>query len=157
MKKRRILAFALTLVLLAACLPATAFAYEPIYVTSNGVTSTGSFDSLFSGNIIYYPADMAQTNEIYPVVVWANGTMCAPALYHSLLSKIAAAGYIVVTNTNVMSGDGKAQIASINFILAENEKPGSVFDGRVNTDRIAAAGHIHSTVRILFTDGQKLP
>ena len=141
MKKRRILALALTLVLLAACLPATAFAYEPIYVTSNGVTSTGSFDSLFSGNIIYYPADMAQTNEIYPVVVWANGTMCAPALYHSLLSRIAAAGYIVVTNTNVMSGDGKAQIASINFILAENEKPGSVFYGKVNTDRIAAAGH----------------
>ena len=113
MKLKRLTALALMLVLLAACLPATVFAYDPIYVTSNGVTSTGSFDSLFSGNIIYYPADMAETDETYPVVVWANGTMCAPALYNSLLSKIAGAGYIVVTNTNLMSGDGKAQIAGM--------------------------------------------
>ena len=139
--KKRLLILALTLAMLVACLPATVCAYDPIYVTSNGVTSTGSFDSLFSGQIIYYPADMTRSNETYPVVVWANGTMCAPVLYHSLLSKIAGAGYIVVTNTNVMSGDGKAQIASIDFILAENEKPGSVFFGKVNTDKIAVAGH----------------
>ena len=139
--KKRILVLVLTLALLAACLPTAAFAYEPIYVTSNGVTSTGSFDSLFSGNIIYYPADMADSGETYPVVVWANGTMCAPALYHSLLSKIAAAGYIVVTNTNVMSGDGKAQSASVDFILKANEDPDSVFCGKVDTDHIAAAGH----------------
>ena len=141
MKFKRFTALALTLVLLAACLPATAYAYDPIYVTSNGVTSTGAFDSLFSGNIIYYPADMAESNETYPVVVWANGTMCAPALYHSLLSKIAGAGYIVVTNTNLMSGDGKAQIASIDFIVKANEDPNSVFYGKVDVDHIAAAGH----------------
>ena len=141
MNMKRITALLLTLVLLAGCLPATASAYEPIYVTSNGVTSTGSFDSLFSGQIIYYPADMAESEEALPVVVWANGTMCAPALYHSLLSKIAAEGYIVVTNTNVMSADGKAQIASVDFILAENEDPDSVFYGKVDADSIAAAGH----------------
>ena len=43
MKFKRLTALALTLVLLAACLPATAYAYDPIYVTSNGVTSTGAF------------------------------------------------------------------------------------------------------------------
>ena len=139
--KKRLLVLALTLAMLAACLPATASAYDPIYVTSNGVTSTGAFDSLFSGNIIYYPADMADADETYPVVVWANGTMCAPVLYHSLLSKIAGAGYIVVTNTNVMSGDGKAQIASVDFIVKANEDPNSVFYGKVDTDHIAAAGH----------------
>ena len=125
--KKRLLVLALTLAMLVACLPATAYAYDPIYVTSNGVTSTGAFDSLFSGNIIYYPADMADTDETYPVVVWANGTMCAPALYHSLLSKIAAGGYIVVTNTDMMAADGESQRASIDFILAENTNPNSVF------------------------------
>lgn len=138
---KRIFALTLAVLLLVSVLPVSAAAYDPIYVTSNGVTSTGDFDSLFSGQIIYYPASMVESDETYPVVVWANGTMCAPALYHGLLSKIAAGGYIVVTNTNVMAADGEAQIASVDFILEKNEDPDSVFCGKVDTDRIAAAGH----------------
>ena len=141
---KRITVLLLALVLLAVCLPVgtSAAKYDPIYVTdANGITSTGDFDSLFSGQIIYYPASMMESDSTYPVVVWANGTMCAPALYHSLLSKIAAGGYIVVTNTDLMSADGKSQIKSINFILEKNDDPNSVFYGKVNTDRIAAAGH----------------
>lgn len=139
---KRILALTLAVLLLASAIPVSAAAYDPIYVTdSNGITSTGDFDSLFSGQIIYYPASMTESDGTYPVVVWANGTMCAPALYHSLLSKIAAGGYIVVTNTNMMSADGKAQIASIDFILEKNEDPDSVFYGKVDTAHIAAAGH----------------
>lgn len=142
MKMKRIIALALALLLMTAMLPVgAAAAYDPIYVTSNGVTSTGDFDSLFSGQIIYYPASLTEGDATYPVVVWANGTMCAPALYHSLLSKIAAGGYIVVTNTDMMSADGKSQIASVDFILEKNADPDSVFYQKVNTDRIAAAGH----------------
>lgn len=138
---KRILALTLTVLLLVSMIPVTASAYDPIYVTSNGVTSTGDFDSLFSGQIIYYPASVTESDGTYPVVVWANGTMCAPALYHSLLSKIAAGGYIVVTNTNMMSADGKTQIASIDFILEKNADPDSVFYQKVDTEHIAAAGH----------------
>ena len=138
---KRILVLTLVVLLLVSAIPVSAAVYDPIYVTSNGVTSTGDFDSLFSGQIIYYPASMMDSDETYPVVVWANGTMCAPALYHSLLSKIAAGGYIVVTNTNMMSADGKAQIASVDFILKKNEDPDSVFYGKVDTEHIAAAGH----------------
>ena len=144
MKIKRIVVLLLSVMLLATLIPTSAFAatFDPVYITdSKGVTSTGSFDSLFSGQIIYYPASMTESNQTYPVVVWANGTMCAPALYHSLLSKIAAGGYIVVTNTNMMSGDGKAQISSIDFILKQNDNPGSVFYQKVDTQRIAAAGH----------------
>lgn len=141
---KKILALLLSVILIASLLPVTALAaeYPPIYVTdSNGVTSTGDFNSLFSGHILYYPASLTDSEETYPVVVWANGTMCAPALYHSLLSKIAAGGYIVVTNTNVMSADGTAQRAAIDFILEQNDDPSSVFYHKVDTAHIAAAGH----------------
>ena len=142
MKMKRTIALVLALLLMTAMLPtAASAAYDPIYVTSNGVTSTGDFDSLFSGQIIYYPASLTESDGTYPVVVWANGTMCAPALYHSLLSQIAAGGYIVVTNTDMMSANGKTQIASVDFILAENEDPDSVFYQKVDTEHIAAAGH----------------
>jgi predicted dienelactone hydrolase len=143
MKSKRILALILALALSLTLFTSTvsAASYEPIYVTSNGVTSTGDFDSLFSGQIIYYPASLPTSDETYPVIVWANGTMCAPALYHGLLSKLAAGGYIVVTNTDMMAANGESQRKSIDFILAQNNNPDSVFYGKVDAGKIGAAGH----------------
>lgn len=102
---------------------------------SNNVICTGDFDCLTSGNIIFYPADMLENTQTYPVVVWANGTMCAPVLYYELLSEIAAGGYIVVTNTDMMAADGTSQVASVDFILEKNEDESSVFYNRVNTEK----------------------
>lgn len=144
MKSKRIIALLLVVLLSVTLFPCESYAakYAPIYVTdSNNVTSTGDFNSLFSGQIIYYPASLVESDTTYPVVVWANGTMCAPVLYHSLLSQIAAGGYIVVTNTDMMSADGESQIASIDFILEKNEEASSVFYQKVDTEHIAAAGH----------------
>ena len=141
--KKRVLSLALALVMLLTLVPtASALEREPIYVTdAYGVTNTGDFDSLLSGHIIYYPAGLAESDETYPVIVWANGTMCAPALYDGLLRLLARGGYIVVTNTDVMSADGTSQRAAIDFILEKNADPDSVFYGKVNTDKIGAAGH----------------
>lgn len=144
--KRKIITTVMTLALAATALfaPATVQAAEftPVYVTdANGTTCTGDFDSLLSGQIIFYPADLVESDATYPVIAWANGTMCAPGLYYSLLSKIAAGGYIVVTNTNMMSADGTAQIASIDFILKKNADPNSIFYQKVDTENIGVAGH----------------
>lgn len=144
--KRKLISTLMALALTATALftPATAQAaeYSPVYVTdANGTTCTGDFDSLLSGQIIFYPADLTESDATYPVISWANGTMCAPGLYYSLLSKIAAGGYIVVTNTNMMSADGEAQIDSIDFILEKNADPDSIFYGKVDTENIGVAGH----------------
>ena len=142
--KKRLFALTLALVMVFAMLPVSgsALELEPIYVTdANGVINTGDFDSLLSGHILYYPASLESSGETYPVIVWANGTMCAPALYDGLLRLLAQGGYIVVTNTDVMSADGSSQRAAIDFILEKNADPDSVFYGKVNTDKIGAAGH----------------
>lgn len=144
--KRKVLStvMALALALTALWTPVTAQAaeYTPVYVTDeNGTTCTGDFDSLLSGQIIFYPAELPTGNDTYPVVAWANGTMCAPGLYYELLSQIAAGGYIVVTNTNMMSADGTAQIGSIDYIIAQNSNPDSIFYGKVDTENIGVAGH----------------
>ena len=142
--KKRLFALTLALVMVFAMLPVSgsALELEPIYVTDGyGVTNTGDFDSLLSGHILYYPASLESSGETYPVIVWANGTMCAPALYDGLLRLLAQGGYIVVTNTDVMSADGSSQRAAIDFILEKNADPDSVFYGKVNTDKIGAAGH----------------
>ncbi len=110
-------------------------------VQSNGVTRTVHFESMFSAQIIFYPSDIAESDEKYPVISWANGTMCPPILYYGLLSKIAESGYIVVANTSVMSADGTGQIASIDYILSENEDAESVLFGKADTENIGVIGH----------------
>lgn len=145
MNKKRLISGLLLLVMLFTTIivptPVSA-AENSVYITDeNGTTCTGDFDSLVAGQIIFYPAEMMENNETYPVIAWANGTMCAPGLYYELLSQVAAGGYIVITNTNVMSADGKAQIGSIDHIIALNNDSESVFYNRVNTERIGVAGH----------------
>lgn len=94
-----------------------------------------------SGKIVFYPADLEESGEKYPVVVWANGTGCITQLYYSLLKTIAAAGYIVAADTTVMSADGTAQIDTVDYILGKNGDPSSALYGKVDTENIAAAGH----------------
>lgn len=145
-KTRRIITTLLAFTLLATTLlmPTKAYAKEitPSYATDeNGTTCTGDFGSLVSGHLIFYPADIAESNETYPLIAWANGTMCAPGLYYELLSQVASQGYIVVTNTNMMSADGKAQIASIDYALNKNNDPNSVIYGKIDVENIGVAGH----------------
>ena len=59
---------------------------------------------------MFYPGDIAESDEKYPVIVWANGTGCITQLYFNLLKSIAAAGYIVAADTSVMTADGTAQV-----------------------------------------------
>ena len=143
-KLAKLLSIALIVILVVSVVGAPVYAdkYEPVYVTDeNGTTCTGDFDCLVSGQIIFYPSDLSESDTTYPVVVWANGTMCAPVLYYELLSEIASQGYIVVTNTDVMSGDGSSQIESLDYIFAENEDETSIFYNKVDTEHAAAAGH----------------
>ncbi|MBP0967423.1 MAG: hypothetical protein J5722_07305, partial [Oscillospiraceae bacterium] len=118
----------------AAAAPASAASYS-----SSGVICD---DRLGEGQIVFYPESLlVQDEATYPVIVWANGTMCAPALYYGLLSGLAEHGYIVVANRELFAGNGNAQRASIDFITAENADAGSVFYGKADLEHIGAAGH----------------
>ena len=92
-------------------------------------------------HIVFYPKELENSSEQWPVIVWANGTMCAPVLYTNLLRDLAAEGFVVVASSEIMSADGKDQSKSIDFILAENARAGSVFYGKIDAGRIAACGH----------------
>lgn len=116
--------------------------YGSYYVTDdNGVVCTANMATLNKGNMMWFPESMFTSNEQLPVIVWANGTMCAPALYYDFLSQVAASGYIVVANTELFAGNGQEQKASIDFILAEDCDPDSVFYGKIDEEHIGVMGH----------------
>ena len=91
--------------------------------------------------IAFYPKELETSEKQYPVAVWANGTMCAPALYTSLLKGVAARGYVVVASSELMSADGTAQIAAIDYIFDQSMDESSVLCGKIDPQKIGAFGH----------------
>lgn len=120
---------------------------ETTQPTTDAPTPTGVKSKIYEQNgdldkqIVYYPAELETSAKTYPIVSWANGTMCTPDLYTELLKDIADGGYIVIASYETMTADGTAQRASIDLMISENNNSSSVFYGKVDTGRIAAIGH----------------
>jgi dienelactone hydrolase len=104
------------------------------------VAPTGVQTITDSNKTIVYPAALASSQYKYPVVSWANGTGCPTQLYQKVIEAIANAGYIVVADSTTMSGDGTAQIDSINYIINKNSDYSSVFYNKVDTVNIGVCG-----------------
>lgn len=142
MKARRpfsaFLAIVLIVTMMTCAIPASAAGGS---INRGEVVELADAQSLTRGYLVFYPKALETSNKTWPVVVWANGTMCLPALYTEFLKSVAQAGYVVVASSEVMSADGKDQIKSIDYILGKNSNPKSVFYNRINANAIAAAGH----------------
>lgn len=113
---------------------------EAPVITENGVaTYTAEYDG--NKQIVFYPQSILEDNYTYPAVIFANGTGFDYKIYEKLLAKFAESGYIVVANDETMAADGSAQISSLNFIISENSNTDSVLFSKINTEKVAAAGH----------------
>ena len=116
---------------------------ETVNTNSEDVTGVGSYSSTYQGvgQTVFYPKKAENGNDVYPIVVFANGTGFDYKIYENLLIKIAEGGYIVVANSETMAADGTAQQASLDFIISENGNSGSVLYKNIDTNNVAAAGH----------------
>ena len=116
---------------------------ETVNTNTEDVTGVGSYSSTYQGveQTVFYPKKAENGNDVYPVVVFANGTGFDYKIYENLLIKIAEGGYIVVANSETMAADGTAQRASLDFIISENGNSGSVLYKNIDTNNVAAAGH----------------
>ncbi len=106
------------------------------------------------GMTIYRPRDLSpfSGDAKLPVVLWANGACANTTFEHkNFLNEIASHGYVVL-GIGLLSelqerGEASRQptrsgqlLAALDWILAENGSDGSVFSGRIDTARVAAAG-----------------
>lgn len=90
---------------------------------------------------VFYPSNIKTSGKTYPIIAWANGTGVTNDIYENLLIEFAKGGYIVIANGETMAADGTAQIASIDFLLDESNDPSSLFYKKIDTGKIAVAGH----------------
>lgn len=90
---------------------------------------------------IYYPENIKSSKKTYPVLSWANGTMCPPDMYAGLLTELAKGGYIVIASSETMAADGTAQIEALDFVLSLNNDSSSKAYKKINTKQLGVIGH----------------
>lgn len=94
-----------------------------------------------NGQIVFYPSNIQETNITYPIIAFANGTGFSYDIYENLLIELAKGKYIVIANTETMSADGTAQLASVDFLIAQSKDSSSIFYNKINVNKIGLAGH----------------
>ncbi len=90
---------------------------------------------------LYYPADIATSNRQHPVLVWGNGTGATPDQYDVQLRHLASWGFVVAAANTTQAGSGEEMLAGARFLVAEDQRAGSIFEGRIDEAHIGAAGH----------------
>lgn len=114
---------------------------KPVVDTSTESILTKDYKTTSATQTVYYPDNIKYATKPYPVIAWANGTMVTSGFYDKLLIEIAKGGYIVVACDESMSADGKAQIASIDFILNKNNDKNDIFYNKIDANKIGVIGH----------------
>lgn len=95
---------------------------------------------------IYYPQSVG---VMHPLIAWGNGTGALPEQYDELLTHMASWGFVVIDTYSKTTGTGKEILASIEYMLAENELPESQFYQTIQSDQIAAAGHSQGSTGVI--------
>jgi hypothetical protein len=123
--------------------PALAGPYEVVTDTNVGPTAGEGEDGGAVAFTVFRPKDLELSGRCHPVITWGNGTGSNPGLYKVLLGHLASHGFVVVASDspNVAQGDPPPMVAGVDWLLEENNKQGSPYFQRIDTNHVGATGH----------------
>jgi hypothetical protein len=89
---------------------------------------------------IFYPANL-EADCPHPIVSWGNGTGVTGSTTYSAYHRRAASwGIVTIASHNDNAGSMAFIEGGIDYLIAENAKAGSIFQGKLS-DRAGVAGH----------------
>ena len=96
----------------------------------------------------FYPAELEQGEDTYPVVVFVNGTGVYASKYKALFKHLASWGFIVLGNEDPSTCTGTSADATLAWLLEQNNDPDSVFYQKVDVENIGITGHSQGGVGV---------
>ena len=109
----------------------------------------------FKKYLIYYPADISEGTERYPVVIFSNGTGVKGSKYPALLKHLASWGFIVMATEEENSWNGLSSEMCLRTIILLNETEtiegwaANPFYGHVDLENIGVSGHSQGGVGVM--------
>ena len=98
--------------------------------------------------VAYYPAELEDSGEPWPAVVFVNGTGVYASKYPALFRHLASWGFIVWGNEEPGTFSGDSADATLSWLLEENENPDSVLYQKVDADCLGLSGHSQGGVGV---------
>lgn len=90
---------------------------------------------------VWYPSEMKESSNSYPMVVIANGTGMKASSLSAVYNHLSSWGFIVVGNDDKNSRTGTSSATTLDFMLGLNEDKASDFFGKIDTESLGIAGH----------------
>ena len=106
---------------------------------------------------LFWPTELGKDGLQHPLFVWGCGGGSTPSSYAELLRRVATHGFVVIAEVSEIGDNGAPLRASIDWLLAENARAGSMLYGKLNAAKIALGGHsIGSVNSFLIADDPRL-
>ncbi len=98
--------------------------------------------------VAYYPAQLEDSGDQWPAVVFVNGTGVYAAKYPALFRHLASWGFIVLGNEDPGTFSGDSTDATLAWLLEQNGDPDSVFYQKVDAAHMGLSGHSQGGVGV---------
>jgi len=95
-------------------------------------------------HILIAPKDLGRDGIKHPIVVWINGAGTGSTGYRNMLDNVAAHGFFLLDDkqsTFEVPPEVEGQRAAISWAIEQADKQGGPYFGKLDTTRIAIAGH----------------
>jgi len=90
---------------------------------------------------IWYPKELLNGSEKFPIIVVSNGTGVKASKAEAMFEHYASWGFIVVGTEEEYSWNGFSAEMSLNYLLKCNDDKESIFYQKVDIDNIGSVGH----------------
>ncbi len=90
---------------------------------------------------IWYPTELENTAENYPLIIVTNASNMAALNYEPYFERLASWGFVVVGNDDRQAGTGISTSQTLDYMLEQNQNSNSLFYEKIDTQNIGIAGY----------------
>lgn len=89
---------------------------------------------------IWYPDELQNKNQTYPIVIFSNGSNTPYQKYEPIFEHLASYGFVVVGDDVEHAWSGKSTSQILNYLTVQNKSPNSPFKGKLQVNNVGVAG-----------------
>ena len=90
---------------------------------------------------IWYPSEMEDRQDKYPLILVVNGSNTAALNYEPYFERLASWGFVVVGNDDRQAGTGISTSLTLDYMLEQNQNSYSLFYEKIDVQNIGIAGY----------------
>lgn len=103
--------------------------------------ATFESDDIMKEIRIWYPSQLEDGNQEYPLIMVTNASETAAKNYEAFFERLASWGFVVVGNDDRQAGSGLSTSKALDYVLNLNDNKDSIFYQKIDRSNIGAVGY----------------